>query len=140
MQIVPFKAEHLFALRLQPAQAAYLSEFTPTYAHALEQVGGSFTALVDGQPIACAGLVEQWRGRALAWALLSQVGPHRFVRITRAVRRALELSSYTRIEAQVDAGFAEAITWAELLGFRAESVMAKFTPEGRDAFMYVRIR
>lgn len=140
MQIVPFQAEHIFNLRLQRAQAMFYAKFSPHYARALEDAGNGYTALVDGMPIACAGLVEQWEGRALAWALIAEnAGPH-FVRITRAVRRALDIAQYRRIEAHVDAEFGAGIRWAQMLGFEVESKMAQFTPEGRDAFMYVRIK
>lgn len=139
MDIVPFEAGHIFDLRLQRAQELFYSKFSPGYATALETAGG-YTALVDGRPIVCAGLVEQWEGRALAWALMAQdAGPH-FVRITRAVRRALDMAQWRRVEAHVDAEFHEGIRWAKMLGFEAESVMRAFTPEGRDAFMYVRIK
>jgi RimJ/RimL family protein N-acetyltransferase len=137
--IVPFKAEHLHVLRLQAAQAALGFDLLE-YARQLELAGGGWTALVDGAPVACAGLVEQWHGRALAWALIGDAAGRHFVSITRAVKRALNLAHYRRVEAQVDAEFSAGIRWAQLLGFEVESIMRKFTPEGRDAFMYVRIR
>lgn len=140
MEIVPFEAKHLWDLELQDAQEHFYSKFSPGYGTALETAGGGYTALVGGRPIACAGIVEQWQGRGLAWALLAQdSGPH-FVGIVRGMRRALGLADYRRIEAQVDAEFVEGIRLAEMLGFTVESKMAAFTPEGRDAFMFVRIR
>ncbi len=140
MQIVPFKGEHLFSLRLQRMQDEFHQQFTPEYGRALEDVGNGYTAMVDDRPIACAGLAEQWEGRALAWALIGQdAGPH-FVRMVRGMRRALDMSCWRRIEAQVDAEFVEGLRLAEMLGFEVESKMRAFTSAGRDAFMYVRIR
>lgn len=140
MQIIPFKGEHLFDLRLQHMQQEFHQQFTPQYGRALEDVGNGYTAMVDGKPIACAGLAEQWEGRALAWALIGQdAGPH-FVRMVRGMRRALDMSRWRRIEAQVDAEFVEGIRLAVMLGFEVESKMRAFTAEGRDAFMFVRIR
>lgn len=140
LEIVPFKADHLFDLRLQDAQEMFYAKFSPQYGRALEDAGGGWTALVDGRPIACAGLAEQWQGRALAWALLANdIRPH-FVAVTRAVKRALDLSDYRRIEAQVDAEFGQGIRWAQMLGFEIEAKLRAFTPEGRDAFMYARIK
>lgn len=140
MEIKPFKASHLYDLQLQDAQAMFYERFSPQYGHALETAGNGWTAFYDGHPVACAGLVEQWEGRALAWALIAKdAGPH-FVRITRAVRRALDVAQWRRVEAHVDAEFAAGIRWAEMLGFSVESKMRAFTPEGRDAFMFARIR
>ena len=140
MEIVPFQADHLDALQLQPAQAMFYAKFSPQYAYALEEVGNSWTALLDGRPIACAGIVEQWEGRGLAWALLAHDCGRHFIAITRAVQRALTASPFRRVEAQVDAEFGPGMRWAQMLGFEVESKMRRFTPEGRDAFMYVRIR
>jgi hypothetical protein len=125
---------------LQRSQEDFGHQFTPEYGRSLEAVGYSYTAMVDGRPIACAGLAEQWEGRALAWALIGQdAGPH-FVRMVRGMRRALDMSRWRRIEAQVDAEFVEGIRLAVMLGFEVESKMRLFTTEGRDAFMFVRIR
>lgn len=141
MQIVPFQPEHMFALRLQAAQRKFAETFTPEHARDLAAASQSYTAIVDGRPVACSGIVEQWEGRALAWALLDgEIGPHAFVRVSRAVRRFLDASTYRRIEMQVDADHAQAIRWAELLGFEVESKKRAFLPDGRDAFEFVRIR
>lgn len=141
MEIVPFKAEHIMQLQLQPRQGAFFyDDYSPEHGRLLEQHGEGYTAIVDGRPVACAGMVDQWRGRALAWALIgADAGPH-FVRITRAVRRALDMAEWRRIEMQVDAEHGEAIRWARMLGFEVESKMRAFLPDGRDAFMFVRIR
>ena len=141
MQIVPFQSGHIFDLRLQAAQQRFAEAFTPEHARALELAGQAYTAIADGRPVACSGLVEQWEGRALAWALLDgEMGPHAFLRVSRAVRRYLDATSYRRIEMQVDADHAQAIRWAALLGFEVESKRRKFLPDGRDAFEFVRIR
>lgn len=142
MHIVPFEAEHALRLTLQYAQAMVDSEqIKPAYAQALEHAGGGWTAIDDGEVIACAGMVEQWQGRALAWAMLSgDIGPMRFMRVSRAVRKALGMAQYRRIEMQVDADHPQAIRWAQMLGFEVESKMRAFLPDGRDAYMFVRIR
>lgn len=140
MEIVPFQSDHLYQLRLQNAQEMFYAKFSPNYGRALEDSGSGWTALVDGRPVCCAGLVEQWEGRALAWCLLSEDSGTYFVRLVRAIRRALDMAHWRRVEANVDAEFVQGIRLANLLGFEVESKLQKFTPEGRDAFMYVRIK
>jgi hypothetical protein len=139
LEIVPFRREHLFQIELQGAQASLSEKQNLEYAVALEQ-SGAYTGLVDGRPIICAGLVEQWEGRALAWALLSNDAGPWMLDITRACKRMFQLSGYRRIEAHVDAEFQQAVRWALMLGFEVESKMQAFTPEGRDAFMFTRLR
>jgi RimJ/RimL family protein N-acetyltransferase len=121
-------------------QDRFREQFTPEYGRALEHLGNGYTALVDGAPIGCAGLAEQWEGRALAWALIgADAGPY-FTGIVRAMRRGLDLTPWRRIEAQVDVDFPAGIRLAHMLGFEVESKMRAFTSAGRDAFMFVRIR
>lgn len=141
MQIIPFQADHVQAINLQMAQRRFDSAFKPEYARALQAAGNAYTAIDGDEPVACCGLVEQWEGRALAWALLAEnIGPGRFVRVTRAVRRFLDMADYRRIEMQVDAEHAQAIRWAQMLGFEVEAMLRAFLPDGRDAFQFVRIR
>ncbi len=138
LKIVPFEAGHIQLLKLQKAQAEACGIYDPSYGAALEHVGNSFTGLLNGRPIICAGVAKQWEGRGLAWALMSdECGPY-FVQITRAIKRYLDAANWRRLEAQVDVDFARAIRWAEMLGFQVESHMPRFTEHGRDAFMYVR--
>jgi hypothetical protein len=140
VEIVPFDSRHLADLRLQDAQREFYDKFTPEYGYALALHGGGYSALVDGHVIACAGIVEQWHGRGLAWALLGDDSGRHFPRMVKAMRRMLDVAPYRRIEAQVDCTFIQGIRLAGLLGFELESKMRAFTPDGRDAFMYVRIK
>lgn len=64
------------------------------------------------------------------------------VALTRAVRRVLDAPGYKRLEMCVDAEHPAAIRWAELLGFERETPkpMRAFTPAGRAAYLYGRVR
>lgn len=142
MHIVPFKAEHVHGINLQVAQALLEDTLSPTHAKMLETHSEVAYSAIDGDTvIASAGIVEQWKGRGLCWALLAgDIGASRFVRVSRAVRRAVDVAQWRRLEMQVDAEHVAAMRWAELLGFEVESKLRSFLPDGRDAFMYVRIR
>lgn len=138
MIVVPFEPSHALAMDVQPAQR--MSEFSPEALAA--PAGDAWTGMVDGRPVACAGLVEVWAGRAYAWALLAAyAGPH-MVSITRAIRCRLARSPYRRVEMAVDAGFSAGARWAELLGFERETPMPmrKYLPNGRDAWLYARTK
>lgn len=136
MVIVPFKAEHLLGLRLQPAQVS-----APLVtAEQAAGLGHAYTALVDDRPVACAGLYELWPGRALAWAYVGVDAGHEFIAITRAVRRHLEAASWRRVEAYVDAGFENGHRWVKALGFGFDGLLRGFMPDGRDMALYSRVR
>ncbi len=133
-----FHAEHLEQIDAQDAQRAWVSGNAEALA---ASPGTARTLLLDGQPIASAGVVEVWPGRGYAWALLSAEAGRYMVRITRAVREFLDGSGYRRVEMAVDADFAAGRRWAEMLGFVCETPqpMRAYAPNGRDCYLYARV-
>ena len=136
MNIVPFHVEHLQGLALQPMQAGS-PLVAPEQAGLL---GHAFTALDDGKPIACAGLYEIWPGRALAWTYLGVDSGPKFVALHREVRRHLDAAPWRRVEAYVEAGFANGHRWVLALGFEFEGLLRGFMADGRDMALYARVR
>ncbi|MDQ7246225.1 hypothetical protein [Dongia sedimenti] len=140
MQIEPYQPRHLHELALQPHQqhlGVALREHG--WAEQVADAGPCWTALADGEPIACAGFQECWAGRAIAWAILAETAGRHMPALTRAVRRALALHPAERIEAQALVGFAPAARWARLLGFVPETVLRRFH-QGRDYQAFVLLK
>ena len=138
IEFVDLTPELLKGIEPQPAQ-----RMPPDmYAQALAApTGGAKAALVDGVPIAAAGVLELWPGRGHAWALLSvHAGPH-LGAITRAIRRQLEALPLRRIEMAVDAQFPEAVRWAYMLGFECETPepMRNYLPNGGACYLFARV-
>lgn len=140
MRVVRFEAEHLALLELQDAQlslSGVISE--PGYAQSIAKAGQAFTAL-DGQTvILCAGLIEAWQGRAIAWALVSKHAGRHFFSIHRAVDGFLKQTEYRRIEATVQADFPQAWRWIQMLGFKHEGLMRCYAPDGSDHHLFARV-
>jgi hypothetical protein len=138
ISIVRFEREHAKRMCVQRQQL--LDEFGEADAMSAS-FGDAWTALLDGRPIACAGVVEVWSGRAYAWALLAEdAGPH-MLAITRAIRCFLQRAPYRRIEMAVTVGFDAGRRWAEMLGFQLETptAMRNYLPNGKDAWLYARV-
>ena len=133
--VVPFAHEHLAQINVQPAQRAGYEAASPLLN------GPAYTALVDGKPVACAGVVEMWPQRGYAWALLDRDAGRHLLTLTREIRARLDGLGFRRIEIAVDAGFAAGVRWARMLGFTCEtpSPMRAFTPEGRDCYLFARV-
>lgn len=107
-------------------------------AHNLLASTESFTATVDGEVMACIGLIQFWPGRRLVWAYLAHnAGPH-MLRLTRLVQRWLKYHGQGRIEAAIDPEFPASIRWAHRLGFQREGRMLQYVP-GKDYDLYARI-
>jgi len=137
-EIIPFAPEHILQLDVQDAQRLTDEEQAQALA---APFGWAWTGLVNGVPVACAGLVEVWQGRAYAWALLARTAGPWMAAITRAVRRALRATPFDRIEMAVEAGFAAGQRWAVMLGFELETPqpLRRYLPGGRDAYLYAMV-
>lgn len=105
--------------------------------------GPSMTGLRDDRIIFCAGIIPQWIGRAVAWALISdRLTRYDMIWVHRQVRWILETqveNGYRRIEAHVHEPFAAAHRWMRMLDFESEGLMRRYDPEGRDMRLYARI-
>ncbi len=143
LEFVPFRPEHLGALRLQAAQA-YLQPLLarPEYGTALAGPN-TWSGTLEGRIAGCAGILPQWPGRAIAWALLTRnLSARHFLRAHHKVLSVLlsaQRSGAQRIETTVDSGFDAGHRWVRALGFRPEGLMRCFSPEGRDHVLYARI-
>lgn len=142
MEIRPYTAADMHALLIQPAQAVMRPILLSNgYPEALEPLE-SFTGLIDGRVVVCAGLCPLWAGNVRAWAVIAgDIGGVGMVALTRAVRRGLDVCQARRIEVEVDSEFKQAHRWVEMLGgFEWEGRMRKYTPDGRDCDRYARVR
>lgn len=142
LALAEFHPDHVARLLAQPG-AAWLK---PWAAHgeldALRE-GPAFTGYdADGRVLGCAGVLPYWSGRGEAWALLDHalVKPH-FRAIHLAVRRFLTIVPLRRIEASVDAGFANGHRWVRALGFTLEAASRPgYRPDGGDCALYALVK
>jgi len=140
MRIEPFRPDHLALLALQPAQA-YMGPQLTDLAYGKQLAAyPAFTALQADRVLGCAGLVPQWEGRAIVWALLAADIGRGMVVVHRAVDRFLSLRTERRIEATCDHSFGAASRWLLMLGFQHEGTMRAFTPDGHDHDLYARVQ
>lgn len=99
----------------------------------------SWTGVENGDPVFCAGTIQQWSGRHTAWAYMSPVSGRAMLHATREVGRKL-LNVKGRVEFTVRCDFTNGHRWAKLLGFEVETPLLKaYGPEGEDHVGYVRI-
>lgn len=141
MKIATYTPQHLERLTLQPYQAMLqplLSD--PEYRQSLFEAGPAISAVEGDEVLASMGLIPQWDGRAVAWALVSLEARKNLLGITRAIMRSLDLFPYRRVETPVATNFVEGHRWAHLLGFKNEGTMRCYTPQGEDCDLYAKIR
>lgn len=98
----------------------------------------SWTAVVDGSPVACGGTMEQWHGRHQAWMYLNVKSGKHMVLVTKAVLKNLKKIT-GRVEFTVRSDFEQGHRWAKVLGFSVETPrLQAFGPAGEDHVGYVR--
>lgn len=139
MIVVPFRAEHFWAMDVQPSQAYVRDYVTPDQITALEQQN-SFTAMDGDKPLMCFGWVPLYATRASLWALISaSAGPH-FVGLTRIGKNLANSLTFKRLEFEVDCEFEQGHRWAKMLGFKLEAERLRgFRMDGGDSAVYARV-
>lgn len=105
--------------------------------------GFAFTALVDDEPVACAGVsIGPWNVGD-AWALLSSKFYRHKISVYRAMKYGLETCiadfKLQRVQAYVDPFHQEAVEFIECFGFEYEGRMRKSGPNGMDYLVYARV-
>jgi hypothetical protein len=139
MEIRPYVPDDFLAIDLQPMQKILsFGGQTEDCARGLHQSQEAYTVTIDGEVMACIGLVEFWPGRRMAWAYLSGRIGRQMVELTWKIRRWLRYHGEGRIEAYIDPKHAAAERWAMLLGFQREGALSEWIP-GKDYDMYARI-
>jgi len=115
-------------------------------ARAYKESGVGKTLFYNTDPIASAGLHMPWPGLAFAWAVISPVAlkrPHVIMThnsIANGLMDLAEAYNLRRIEACVDESFVVGQRWIEKLGFKYESDIPLFGPQGQDFKRYVILR
>ncbi len=137
MNVRGFHPTDLDRIVLQPTQAATRPLLDPRWLETLADGGPAYTAEEDGRLIACAGFLEGDRG-ALLWSFLCERAPMR--RLTKMARRLIEVHPYPKIVATTAVDFQPGCRWLELLGFRAIEVIPEMGVDGRDHWLYERIK
>ena len=114
--IIPFEREHLREMLVQTKQKSL--PITEEILDTLE-LGEGYTYF-DEKPLACAGVIEIADGRALAWAYMAESIGSKMPVVIRGIKRFLSMSTYRRIEMDVDCDFPQAHRMARILGFTQE--------------------
>ena len=140
MRVEPYKAEHLLAISLQPAQAWLTQVVTPELAKALEN-GSAMTGLDGDEVLIVAGVADYWPGRGLLWSYVGENAHRHWKSIHAAAKKFLGMVPHDRLEATVDIGFDAGERWVQRLGFSLETPRARnYYVNGRDCRIYVKVK
>jgi RimJ/RimL family protein N-acetyltransferase len=134
-----FEAADLAALATL-AEAMVPPEQLPIIGEAIEKLGRSWTGVVDGQVVGCAGFIDQHPGNAKVWATFTAAIPRgAWPRIVRLIRAELARAPEARLEATCPVGFGAGLGFLRWLGFELECKARRYGPDG-DHFIFALIR
>lgn len=139
---VPFKADHLRQINVQPAQRLQAKMLLSNDTEVLEN-NDSWTAIDDGTVIACSGIMVApgWPTRGYLWSILSTDCKPRMVRIVRFMKSVIDSHPADRVEMTVEYDFTEGHRLAHILGFVCEApLMRKWGINGEDMTQYAKVR
>jgi len=145
IDIIPFKSKHAeFILNQQMNDPALeLSPQHKKYALFLEQDGTSFTALVNGKPIASGGVYVLWDNVAEGWVLATSEIWNYKLRMAMIFKKKTEnlikQTKIKRLQTAVKANFELGHKFAKYLGLEQEGLMRHYGPDGSDYIRYARI-
>lgn len=114
-----------------------------SYPAMLEKLGRAVTWTVNGQPVACAGLVRVWPTTAEAWTVVSPTVRETAREFHYSVKRFLQLGwdvmRLHRIQTYVAADQPQFERWAKACGFRREGYLVAWGPQREDYLMMARV-
>ena len=140
IDVIPFKAEHFWAIDVQPAQAYVRDIVAPDYVESLEKYD-SYTMVSGDKLLCCFGFIELYPTRAIMWGYLSATCGQYMTGITRIAHRLIAGLPHQRIEIEVDCEFEEGHKWARIMGFELEvERMRCFRMDGGDSALYALVR
>lgn len=141
--ILPYSAEHIIRER-GLIVTGIPEDALIDWAKKHEVNGVAWSGFAEGHLIAAGGVHFYWPGVGEAWTFMtSYLHKYRFS-IHKHTARALDIimneNSLYRVQAVVDASHKAAVSWIETLGFYREGLMKKYGPDGRDYYMYGRVK
>lgn len=107
--------------------------------------GPAYTLLLDGVPVACAGVIFMGWSRGEAWTLLSpEIKNHPrliFSQVKKNLEKIIAENGLRRVQAIVLEGHEEGKVFLEHLGFKIETPhgMKGFGPNGETFYMFGRV-
>ena len=149
-KVVSYQPEHLLAIDPRDYEAHYFSflhnlEF---YSKAVGFIDTSWTGMLDGKPVICAGTIPCHPGVGEVWLVFSTAygveKPSRlwletFKMISFGLEQQLEVNKqFHRLQTAIDVDFHPGIRFAERLGFSNEVTIKQYAPDKKDFYRFGR--
>lgn len=104
----------------------------------------SFTLKINGEAVACGGILPMWHGVGEGWVLASHKIHGHTISIPRIIYDILDelmdKHGYWRIQGATLANWKQGLRFARFLGFEKEGLMKRYGPGGEDYVRHARVK
>lgn len=142
LELEDLKPEHFDEIQAQATQTYFKDylETHPKYKEEVVQRSVGKTGRLDGVIIGICGIIKVTNYIGEGWAYFSTDLPKMSLSVVREIRKFLDSQKHIRrIQCTVDVYNTKAVKFAEALGFKAESILKCYGPEGHDHIMFTII-
>lgn len=137
------RPSHFDEIKGQKSQVYFSSllEQHPEYKEMICKQSTGRAGRLDGVIIAICGITKVTEYMGEGWAYFAEDLPKGSKSVIREIKKFIESQKqYRRIQCTVDVHNTKAVRFAEVLGFKPESILRSYGPEGHDHVMFTIIR
>ena len=146
--IRPFRAEDMMTIINEGTKEKGIKYYgagtLEELAQQTEEDGLSMTGYVNDEIVGCGGIRKLWDGVGEVWLMLSPktaLYPTKtYECIREGLQKLIDENDFVRLQAWGRIGFAKAHTLFKHLGFKAEGIARKYTPDQVDSILYAIVR
>lgn len=143
IEIRKYQPEDFLTIKRRDFDALAFMHFPNPKAIASRLAKGPAFTMLNGNIIACAGVLPLWKGSGEGWAVTSPLVEKYPVTFAKSVflkiTEIIEEMQLIRLQTVVDAEHTVSQNWLKRMGFKDEGLMRKYLG-GRDFYRYAWIR
>jgi len=143
--LVPFNPKHVYSIELKPFEVEYVENIPNYYECVIDNAmpGFSWTFICQGRPTAIFGVRPLWSTNFEMWMIPGEGIEKNAIAVLRGARHIIDgiVAEFDVLRLQITVRCENEIAYkfAKRLGFKVESVMRYFGPEGADYYLMTRI-
>ena len=142
LEVVPFKKEHLSLLKVRDFELyrmEHIQQFPEVYEHS-----AGYSVFDNSKLIFCAGVIPYWKGVGEAWIVCDACVKHYIRELYFYTKlyldRIVDRYKLHRVQSSVMVDYQPGHRFLERMGFRREGLMRQYDWQGKDYYLYARIR
>jgi RimJ/RimL family protein N-acetyltransferase len=147
IELVTFEIEHALSIYKTCTEdhiRGMSEDSVVSVAEIWKSKGPSITAMHEGVPVGCAGVMFMWKGTGHAWILfdndpVQSLKREAYTLVLQELAEMVKVMELRRVQATCRIDLPHAIKYLEQLGFTREGRLRKYDIAGNDHYIYSMI-